>query len=323
MKYWWLKKYKGLKIKSIPELQRDVNSYFVMPKNYKDRYTAIKLSEIETLEEEDLKIYLYTLLNHEKIKNNRIIKIIDRLLEIPDNFLPATNYTLEEMLEEVKHLKSNPPLEEKLSTNNVAACPNCLEVFYVDKIKYVNKKGYCLCPFCKSSNLLFDNDLCPMDDNFLRLARFVLGTTTLGCKFKHIQKLVKKSIKLVNDINLPVVDSALFIKGDKSDINLHKNYVEFTMEEISYKKGLTTKEEQVVNYKFQELFQLVEKNLISNVIIDTSIIKDSSYILNISLLLEILNQLGKNPYLKKVILLAKDDKDYKLYHQLINTIIHY
>lgn len=323
MKYWWLKKYKGLKIKSIPELQRDVNSYFVMPKNYRDRYTAIKLCEIETLEEEDLKIYLYTLLNHEKIKNNRIIKIIDKLLEIPDNFLPATNYTLEEMLEEIKQLKTNPPLEEKLSTNNIAGCHNCLEVFYVDKIKYVNKKGYCLCPYCKSSNLLFDNDLCPMDDNFLRLAKLVLGTTTLGCKFKHIQKLAKKSIKIVNHIDFPIVDSAFFVKEDKSDINLHKNYIEFTMEEITYKKALTTKEEQVVNYKFQELFQLVEKNLISTIIIDTSIIKDNSYILNISLLLEILNQLGKNPYLKKIILLTKEDKDYKLYHQLINAIIHY
>lgn len=323
MKYWWLKKYKGLKIKSIPELQKDVNNYFVMPKNYKDRYLAIKLSDIEFLEEEDLKIYLYTLLNHEKIKNNRIIRIIDRLLSIPDNFLPATNYTLEEMLDEVKQLKANPPLEEKLSTNNIAACPNCLEVFYVDKIKYVNKKGHCLCPYCKGSHLFFDNDLYPMDDNFLRLARLVLGTTLLGCKFKHIQKLLKKSIKLVKTEELPIVDSALFVKGDKNDINLHKTHVEFIMEEISYKKGLTTKEEQVVNYKFQELFQLVEKNLISTVVIDTSIIHDNSYILDLSLLLEIINQLGKNPYLKKVILYTKNDKDYKLYHQLINTIIRY
>ena len=130
-------------------------------------------------------------------------------------------------------------------------------------------------------------------------------------------------MKVVKTNDLPIVDSAVFVKGNKNDIILHKSHVEFIMEEISYKKTLTSKEEQVVNYKFQELFQLVEKNLISNVIIDTSIIKDSSYILNISLLLEILNQLGKNPYLKKVILLAKDDKDYKLYHQLINTIIHY
>jgi len=323
MKYWWLKKYKGLKIKSIPELQKDVNSYFVMPKNYKDRYTAIKLSEIETLEEEDLKIYLYTLLNHEKIKNNKIIKVIDRLLDIPDNFLPATNYTLEEMLEEVKELKNNPPLEEKLSANNVAACPNCLEVFYVDKIKYVNKKGYCLCPYCKNSNLFFDNDLYPMDDNFLRLTRFVIGTTSLGCKFKHIQKLVKKSIKVVSGFEYPTLDCAIFLKKDVSEVNLLKDHIEFSMEEISYKKGLTTKEEQVVNYKFQELFQIVEKNLISTVVIDTSIIKDNSYVLALSLLLEIMGQLGKNQYLKKVILVCNDNQDYKLYQYLVNTIVHY
>lgn len=323
MKYWWLKKYKGLKVKSIPELQKDINNYFVMPKNYKDRYSAIKLGEIEDLEEEDLKIYLYTLLNHEKIKNNRIIKIIDKLLSIPDNFLPATNYTLEEMLDEIKNLRSNPPLEEKLSTNNVGACPNCLEVFYVDRIKYVNKKGYCLCPYCKTSNLFFDNDLYPMDDNFLRLTRLVLGTTPLGCKFKHIQKLAKKSIKITKDKDLDIVDSALFLNRNEPDIKLLKDHIEFLLEDITYKKGLTTKEEQQVNYKFQELFQLVEKNLISKVIIDVSIIKDNSYILNLSLLLLILEQLGKNPYLKKVTILAKNDKDYKLYNQLINTIINY
>lgn len=322
MKYWWLKKYKGLKVKLIPELQKDINNYFVMPKNYKDRYSVIKLSEIDDLEEEDLKIYLYALLNHEKIKNNRIIKIIDKLLSVPDNFLPSTNYSLDEMLDEVKNIKSNPPLEEKMSTNNVGACPNCLEVFYVDKIKYVNKKGYCLCPYCKCSNLFFDNDLYPMDDNFLRLTRLVLGTTSLGCRFRHIQKLTKKMVKIERKVDC-LTDSAVFLKSDKNDIKLLKDHVEFLLEEISYKKELTSKEEQVVNYRFQELFYLVEKNLISNIIIDVSIIKDNSYILNLSLLLLLLEQLGKNPYIKNIIILAENEKSYKLYSQLISTIISY
>ena len=102
MKYWWLKRYKDIKIKLIPELSRQVNDNLVMPKNYKERYMVIKENDIEKLNEEDLLIYLYCILNHEKIKNNKIILIINELLKIPDNSMPATNYTLLEMLEDVK-----------------------------------------------------------------------------------------------------------------------------------------------------------------------------------------------------------------------------
>ncbi len=324
MKYWWLKKYKSLKIKLIPDLTRDVNTYFIMPKHYLERFRAIRESEIDTFSEEDLRILLYTILNHEKIKNNKIILIIDRLLEIPDNFLPATNYSLEEMLEEIASLKENLPFEEKLSSNNVAACYNCLQVFYVDDIKYVNKKGLCLCPYCKNSTLYFDNDFIPMDQNFLRLAKLIYGVTPLGCNFKNLQKIIQRSIHLKKNLDCITIkpDTALFLKDKKADVVLEKEHIEFHLEEISFKKQITSKEEDSVHYIFNECFQILEKNILSKVIIDTSILQED-YTLHLSLFLFLLENLGKNPYLKEITLLYQNTNTKKIYKDILTTILNY
>lgn len=324
MKYWWLKKYKGLKIKLIPDLTHDVNTYFVMPKHYKDRYFTIKDSEVTSLQEEDLRILLYVILNHEKIKNNKVILIIDRLLEIPDNSLPTTNYSLEEIIEEIKNLKNSIPSEEKLTSNNIAACYHCMQVFYIDKIKYVNKKGYCLCPFCKNPTIYFDNDFIPMDDNFLRLSKLIYGTTLLGCSFQNLQKLLKKCVKIKEEI--PSIDTnqttAIITKSKKADIQLEKDHIKFQLEKIVYKKEITSREEFELNYKFEECFQILEKNIISRVIIDTEIIYNN-YTLYMSLLIFILENLGKNPYLKEIILVCKDKKNRKIYKEMIEILLNF
>lgn len=322
MKYWFLKKYKNLKITLIPELTRDINTYMVMPKHYKERYQAIKDSDINTLEEEDLRILLYWILNHKKIKNNKIIIIIDKLLEIPDTFLPATNYSLEEMLIETKELKRHYPTEEKLNSNNIAACYNCMQVFYIDKIKYVNKKGHCLCPYCKNSSLYFDNDFLPMDETFLRLARLVHGTTALGCSFGHIQKLLKKCIKVEREFP-DLKDKAVILKANKKDSDLKDNHIAFYLEEISNKKDLTTKEEQEFYYTWNECFAILERNLTNKVIIDASIIGEHQYELNLLLCIFLLENLGQNPYLKEIIIVAKDKKDNLIYKNIISTLLNF
>ena len=322
MKYWWLKKYKGLKIKLIPDLTHDINTYFIMPKHYKERYLAIKDSDISLLSEEDLIILLYVILNHEKIKNNKVILIIDRLLEIPDNSLPTTNYSLEEMLEEIKNLKNQEPIEEKLASNNVSACYHCMQVFYIDQIKYVNKKGHCLCPFCKNPTIYFDNDFIPMDDNFLRLSKLIYGTTSLGCNFKNLQKLLKKSVKLKEEMPKMNQNTALFIKAKKADVLLETDHIKFQLEKISYKKEITSKEEFGVNYTFDDCFQILERNIIPKVIIDTEIIY-KSYTLSMSLLIFIMENLGKNPYLKEIVLLCKNSQDKKMYKSMISALLSY
>jgi len=326
MKYWWLKRYKGLKIKLIPELTRQVNDNIVMPKNYKDRYSSIKSSDITSLEEEDLLIYLYCLLNHEKIKNNKVILIIDKLLEIPDNSLPATNYTLIEMLEDVKKLKNMKPLSDKLDTNNVSACYTCYNVFYTDKIKYINKKGYLLCPYCKNHTLYFDNDFMPMDYNYIHLANLYYKHTELGCNFNNIRKIVKNSIKVIKDDINNYKKDALFILSnqDEDEIILEENNNKFKLKEIKMKKDITTKEEKKIEFIFNRYLSLLEKNLIRTLSIDTRIlVSDPKYSLNITLLLTLIDNLGKNPYLKKINLICNDDSTYYIYKELCKTIINF
>ncbi len=324
MKYWWLKKYKGLKIKLIPDLTNDVNMYFIMPKNYKDRYLAIKDSDISLLSEEDLRIMLYAILNHEKIKNNRIILIIDHLLEFPDNALPATNYTLDEMLEEITNLKENKPTEEKLEANNVAACYHCCQVFFVDKIKYVNKKGHCLCPYCKSPTLYFDNDFIPMDENFLRLAKLVYDSTPLGCSFKNLQKIIKKGIQMEEQIPLvnTAISTAIITKAQNKDIVLEKDHIRFDIKEITFKQEITSKEEQHLHYTFYECFQIIEKNIISRVVIDLSIIPNE-YSSLLTLLIFLLEMFGRNPYLKEIVLVSSNKEIRKNCKSLINSLERY
>ena len=80
MKYWWLKKYENLRINMIPTLLYDVNYFLVMPKNYLKQYEKIKNVIVEDLKEEELLINLYVLVSNKKIKDNRILLIIKKLL---------------------------------------------------------------------------------------------------------------------------------------------------------------------------------------------------------------------------------------------------
>lgn len=194
MKYWWLEKYKNFKIVEINDLIKDVNYFLMMPKNYEKIYQEIKNEDISNLEEEELLILLKKITTTKNLKNNQLRLIIEKLLLIPDNSFPASDYTLLEELTEIKNLKQNPPLKEKINSNNLAICYHCLNIFFVDKIKNVNKKNNCLCPYCLKQTLYFDNDYIPMNYTFIKLASFYYGVSSLGCSFKEIQKILKKHL---------------------------------------------------------------------------------------------------------------------------------
>ena len=199
MKYWWLEKYKNFKIIQVNELMQDVNYFLTMPKNYEQQYEKIKNTNIENLEEENLLILLYKIINTKNIKNNSLSKIISKLSSIPDNSLPSSDYSINEMIDEIKNLKITKPSKEKIVGSNICACYNCLNVFYVDMIKAVNKNNNCLCPFCMKPYLYFDSDYIPMNYNFVKLAHFYYYSSSLGCTFKEIKKILRKNIKVIND----------------------------------------------------------------------------------------------------------------------------
>jgi len=236
--------------------------------------------------------------------------------------MPDTSYTIREMLDEIKNLKTYNS-KDKISSNNISACFHCLEVFYVDKIKYVNKKGQCLCPYCRKATLYFDNDFVPMDHNFLRLSKLYYGTTSLGCKFVNIQKLLKRCVSLKSSLDIDgLYDYALITKGDGKDFSLVDDHIEFSIPEICYKKEITSKEEFFVKYQLNECFSVLAKNLIHTVVIDLSIFhQNKSNSVHLSCFLTILENLGTNPYLKKVIFVAKDKHDYMLYRCMISEIL--
>jgi len=230
MKYWWLEKYKNFKIIQVNELINDVNYFLTMPKNYEKKYNELKNENIDNLDEEDLLILLYKIINTKNIKNNNLSKIINKLLTIPDNSFPSSDYSLKEMLDEIKDLRLNKPTIEKLEYSNICVCYNCLNIFYVDKIKAINKSNNCLCPFCMKSTLYFDSDYIPMNYSFIKLAYFYYQSSSLGCTFKEIKKIIKKNIKVVNekynekDINLNIHLSDNKIKGIDEKIISKKIY---------------------------------------------------------------------------------------------------
>jgi len=230
MKYWWLEKYKNFKIIQVNELINDVNYFLTMPKNYEKKYNELKNENIDNLDEEDLLIILYKIINTKNIKNNNLSKIINKLLTIPDNSFPSSDYSLKEMLDEIKDLRLNKPTIEKLEYSNICVCYNCLNIFYVDKIKAINKSNNCLCPFCMKSTLYFDSDYIPMNYSFIKLAYFYYQSSSLGCTFKEIKKIIKKNIKVVNekynekDINLNIHLSDNKIKGIDEKIISKKIY---------------------------------------------------------------------------------------------------
>ena len=304
MKYWYLEKYRNIKITELTDLKETLNFFLVVPKYTKKEGNTLLDKNIEELKEEEIIILINYILYYKKSSLNKLIPLIDKLLIIPDNSMPLTDYSLLEMLTEIKKLKTNKPTREKLETNNIAACYNCFNIFYIDKINYINKKGLCLCPYCKSTNVYFDNDYIPMDYFFLRLSHQYYKETELGCTFKNLQKLLKKSI------NYQKSSASILLK---KDILENSNI---------FNKTITSKEEM---YLFYEYYRILEKYDISynfdlTIEVPELSTEHKEFFSNF-LIIFITSLLGKNPYLKKVFLDFKDTKDITFYKKNFNNYI--
>lgn len=300
MKYWWLENYKNFKIIQIKELQDDVNYFLTMPKNYEKQYEFLKDKDINTLEEEELLIVLKKIVNTKNIKDNSLTVIIKKLLEIPDNSFPASDYTFQEMLTEIKNLKNNLPIKNKLETNNLAICYNCLNIFYVDKIKSVNKKDLCLCPFCLKPKLYFDNDYIPMNYTFIKLANIYYGISNLGCTFKEIRKIAKKSITTTI--------------GNKEE-----NSIDFS--EIFSNKKVSPIDEKIIHRNLYQKLMIKESNLIDKTSIYLSKLnqKNATAILEI-ILVTGLEVLSNTVYLKEIKFIFESEEDEKYFISLLKVM---
>ncbi len=300
MKYWWLEKYSNFKFIQITDLIDDVNYFLIMPKDYEKRYFLLEKVPIDDLPEEDLLILLKGIIEKKKIKDNKLNLIINRLLTIPDNSFPESDYSLKEMLEEIKQLKYNLPNQEKIETNNIAVCYHCLNVFYVDQIKSVNQKGICLCPFCHSHKLYFDNDYIPMNTIFIKLAHLYYHTSNLGCTFRDIQKIIKKSIitecgkKEKNSIDFSSLFSIQKINPIDEKIIIRKIYQE-----------LMNKNKDLIDEVSIYLMDLNEK------------IENQTLLL---LFIAIIEVLSTGIYLKKITVRFKKENQQQHFLELLKTV---
>lgn len=290
MKYWWLEKYKNFKIVEITELANDINYFLTMPKDYDKRYELLKDVDINILDEEDLLILLKKIVVTKNIKDSSLSKIINKLLLIPDDSFPNSDYSIEEILEEIKNLKKNYPYQEKLENNNIAVCYNCLNVFYVDKIKTINKKEFCLCPFCLKPKLYFDNDYIPMNYTFIKLANIYYRTSTLGCRFKEVKKILKNNVKVVID--------------DKKE-----NSIDLT---DIFNQKIKLIDEKIVNKKIYDLLMKQEEKLNYSVNIYIEEIKEDIEYKILILLVSIMDVLSRSVYLKNIIINTNKDVSKQL-----------
>lgn len=300
MKYWWLEKYKNFKIIQIKELQDDINYFLTMPKNYKKQYEVLKDKDIDTLEEEELLIVLKKIVDTKNIKDNSLNIIIEKLLELPDNSFPASDYTFQEMLMEIKELKNNLPFQNKIENNNLAICYQCLNVFYVDKIKNVNKNGLCLCPYCFSTKLYFDNDYIPMNYIFIKLANIYYGISSLGCTFKEIQKIIKNGVKITVG------------KKEKNSIEWNPIFGNKKIEPLDEKK--------VYRKLYQELMKKERAINYQATIYLSSLSKDSSLFILEILLIVMLEVLSNTIYLKEIQIIFEKEEDKNTFHFLLKNV---
>lgn len=315
MKYWWLEKYLNLEVKLIPQLFDDIRYFLVMPKNYLKVYEDIKDKDIDSLLENELLINLYVLVSTKKIKNNRILLIIEKLLTYPDTNLPISDYSLKEVLVEIKNLKDNHPYAEKLDNNNIGACYNCREIFYVDLIRAVNRKNYCLCPFCGKSMLYFDNDYIPMNTSFIRLAFLYYGISKLGCRFKEIIKLLKKNVTFTMS---NIINNELVITTDSND----KKAIYVDLVSV-FDKKIGSFEESIILKKYYYAFLTADNNMIREVsIIAPRVKKSSNYNVALLLIISLMDGLANMTYLKKIKIVDCDVEMYnnlkKIYKEIIN-----
>lgn len=306
MKYWYLEKYRELKITELELLKEDLRFFKCYIKYTKKEAEELLSNNILNLNEEELLILLHYILYQKKSALNKIVPIIEKLLLIPDNSMPITDYSLKEILNEIKNLRNNKPTKDKLAINNISACFNCLNVFYIDKIKYINKKNICLCPFCQSTNMYFDNDYIPMDFFFLKLSRLYYKQTSLGCNFKNIQKLLKKSLNYGKNKESIILKSSILTKSKI----------------LNKCKKITSKEEAKLLFLYYQHLKKSDLTYNFNLTIEVpALSEEKRFVYALFLLVFTSSLLGENPYLKQIFLTFKNQTDESYYKKLFKILI--
>ena len=187
-----------------------------------------------------------------------------------------------------------------------------MQVFYIDNIKSVNKKGHCLCPYCGKNYLYFDNDYIPMNTSFLKLASLYYGVSLLGCRYSNIKKMLKKNVevKLENIITTNTV-----IQNRKK--KRIKNTILVDLSCLDKKKVGSLEEKIIIKNYYDALIKIEEMMEYDTTIMLENISKERSSYLSFLIILSIMEVLSKTVYLKNIKVLC-DSKE--LYDELAYNI---
>ena len=153
MKYWWIKKYlpffekieeKDLKTKKgkqiLQDFFKDANLFLTLPHHYMDLFLTLKEEDTKDYQLQlKLGYYLYLktvdpIYFKKELVNKNFYKLLKEMEVIVDTYLPVTDYTMEDILEEVKDLPKVDTSISKKQNNNISACYSCRNVFYTDDL---------------------------------------------------------------------------------------------------------------------------------------------------------------------------------------------
>lgn len=233
MKYWWILEYipffetvdeKGLRSKkgknTLNRFLSDYAYHLSIPVHYLTYFKKIRNYPISKLSDCGLQMILAYYIYQGKIEegllqdailSRKIFEILSAMKKIPDTSLPATDYTISDMVEEINNLSTLTPTVERVKHSNVGACYSCRNIFYTDAIYQKNKKGECICPYCDATMMYFDTDFIPMDSNFIMLA-YLMRQTEIPFS-SLISMLDKVSIDKTGPIDYSFSDGDYKIEG--------------------------------------------------------------------------------------------------------------
>ncbi len=280
MKYWWIKKYlpffekieeKDLKTKkgkqTLQAFFKDANLFLILPSHYSDLFLTLKEDAIKDYQLQlKLGYYLYLktvdpIYFKKELMNKNFYNLLKKMESIVDTYLPVTDYTMEDILEEIKELPQVDTSISKKKNNNISACYSCRNNFYTDDL--IEKEGKSLCPYCASNTLYFDNDYIPMNTTFLTFA-YLYHQEELP--FSHLVSLLEEKVTITD---IPSKECYHFIDDEEiGKVDVLAKTVTLSYED--YLSSLTGKEEDALRFSLLRLLQEVDKNKETSLSLDLS-----------------------------------------------------
>lgn len=286
MKYEWLVPYVSIFQNVTKEtfqeesFQKQLQSFFLDCEYYlsylaytKERFEMLRDRDVASLNDAELEVYLYSVLTDCRINDTledcildgTIPSVLEAMLKVPDTSLPVSDYTFSEVLEEIANLHTVLPTKDKVSHNNVGACYSCHNVFYVDLIHHMSKDHLCLCPYCLSATIYFDNDYIPMNSSFIRLAMLYYQTDIPFADLVSalLSKVVVRSKPYKHHFVQVDISNDEF--GDNREPVIDRKEEQYSYWENLKLKGKTSKEESTLGSLFYRYFTFAEEEKISRV----------------------------------------------------------